>query len=83
LGMDVYCSSFVCVFLCLCRGRFFRRADHPSKGGVLPTALDLVTEVKRKVSWRRPRPELGCAAKGGGDRPFDAKFTSSFISEDL
>jgi hypothetical protein len=31
---------------------------------VLPTVLDLVTEVKRKVSWRRPRPELGCRAKG-------------------
>jgi hypothetical protein len=32
--------------------------------GVLPTVLDLVTVVKRKVSWRRPRPELGCRAKG-------------------
>jgi hypothetical protein len=21
--------------------------------------------VKRKVSWKRPRPELGCRAKGG------------------
>jgi hypothetical protein len=32
--------------------------------GVLPTVLDLVTEVKRKVSWRRPRPKLGCRATG-------------------
>jgi hypothetical protein len=32
--------------------------------GVLPTVLDLVTEVKWKVSWRWPRPELGCKAKG-------------------
>jgi hypothetical protein len=29
------------------------------------SVLDLVTEVKRKVSWRRPRPELGCRAKKG------------------
>jgi hypothetical protein len=28
------------------------------------TVLDLATEVKRKVSWRQPRPELGCRAKG-------------------
>jgi hypothetical protein len=27
--------------------------------GVLLTVLDLVTEMKRKVSWRRPRPEIG------------------------
>jgi hypothetical protein len=32
--------------------------------GVLLTLLNLVTEVKPKVSWRRPRPELGCRAKG-------------------
>jgi hypothetical protein len=31
---------------------------------VLPTVLDLVTEVKRTVLWRQPRPELGCRAKG-------------------
>jgi hypothetical protein len=31
--------------------------------GVLPTVLDLVTEAKQKISWRRPRPELGCRAK--------------------
>jgi hypothetical protein len=30
----------------------------------LSTVLDLVTEVKWKVSWRLPRPELGCRAKG-------------------
>jgi hypothetical protein len=36
------------------------------RGGVeyLHRVLDLVTEVKRKVSCRRPRPELGCRAKG-------------------
>jgi hypothetical protein len=27
--------------------------------GVQPTVLDLVTEMKRKVSWRRPRPKIG------------------------
>jgi hypothetical protein len=27
--------------------------------GVLLTVLDLVTEMKRKVSWRRPRPKIG------------------------
>jgi hypothetical protein len=32
--------------------------------GVQPIVLDVVTEVKQKVSWRRPRPELGCRAKG-------------------
>jgi hypothetical protein len=31
--------------------------------GILPTVLDLVTEVKRKVSWRRPKPKLGCTPK--------------------
>jgi hypothetical protein len=28
-----------------------------------PAALDLVTKVKREVSWGRPRPESGCRAK--------------------
>jgi hypothetical protein len=32
---------------------------------VLQTVLDLVNEAKRKVSWGRPRIELGCRAKGG------------------
>jgi hypothetical protein len=27
--------------------------------------LNLVAEVKREVSWTRPRPELGCRTKGG------------------
>jgi hypothetical protein len=29
-----------------------------------PTVLDLVTEMKRKCSWRRPRFRLGCRANG-------------------
>jgi hypothetical protein len=53
----------VCVFLCLCTGRGLATCWSPVQG-VLPTVLDLVTEVKRKVSWRRPRPELGCRVKG-------------------
>jgi hypothetical protein len=35
----------------------FARADAGDRGFE-------VTEVKWKVSWRRPRPELGCIAKG-------------------
>jgi hypothetical protein len=31
----------------------------PPVQGVLLTVLDLVTEMKRKVSWRRPRPKIG------------------------
>jgi hypothetical protein len=53
----------VCAFLCLCTGKGLATSWSPFKG-VLPTVLDLLTEVKRKVSWRRPRPELGCRAKG-------------------
>jgi hypothetical protein len=34
--------------------------------GIIPTVLDVVTEVKLKVSWRWRKPELGCRAKGGG-----------------
>jgi hypothetical protein len=30
--------------------------------GVLPIILDLVTELKQKISWRWPRPEIGCRA---------------------
>jgi hypothetical protein len=30
--------------------------------GVLLTVLDLVTVMKRKVSWRRSRPKSGCRA---------------------
>jgi hypothetical protein len=52
-----------CVFLCLSTGRGLATSWSPVQG-VLPTLLDLVTEVNRKVSWRRPRPELGCRAKG-------------------
>jgi hypothetical protein len=53
----------VCVFLCLCTLRGLATSWSPVQG-VLPTVLELVTEVKRKDSWRRPRPELGCRAKG-------------------
>jgi hypothetical protein len=52
----------VCVFLCLCTGRGLATSWSPAQG-VLPPVLDLVTEGKRKVSWRRPRPKLGCTAK--------------------
>jgi hypothetical protein len=61
-GMDVYCLCCVCVFLCLCTGRGLATNSSPVQG-VLPTLLVLITEVKRKVSWRRPGPELGCRAK--------------------
>jgi hypothetical protein len=53
----------VCVFLCLCTGRGLATSWSPVQG-VLPTVLDLATEMKGKVSWRRPRPELGSRAKG-------------------
>jgi hypothetical protein len=62
-GMDVYCLCCVCIFLCLCTGRGLATSWSPVQE-VLPTVLDLITEVKRKVSWRRPRSELGCRAKG-------------------
>jgi hypothetical protein len=39
-----------------------QRADHPSKESCW--LLDLVTEMKRKVPWRRPRPKMGCRATG-------------------
>jgi hypothetical protein len=53
----------VCVFLRLCTGRGLATSWSPVQGA-LPTVLDLVNEVKWKVSWRRPRPELGSRAKG-------------------
>jgi hypothetical protein len=31
----------------------------PPIQGVQPTVLDLVTEMKWKISWRRPRPKIG------------------------
>jgi hypothetical protein len=62
--MDVWCLCCVFVSLCLCTGRGLARSWSPVQG-VLPTVLDLVTEVKWKVSWRWPRPELDCSAKGG------------------
>jgi hypothetical protein len=30
-----------------------------------PTVLDLVTEMKWKVSWRWPRPKIGLESHGG------------------
>jgi hypothetical protein len=62
-GHGCFSVCVVCVFLCLCTGRGLATSWWPVQG-VLPTVIDLVTEVKRKVSWRRPRPELGCRAKG-------------------
>jgi hypothetical protein len=56
----------VCVlraFFCLCVQVGGHATRLPHVQGVLLTVLDLVTEVKRKVSWKRPRPELGCRAK--------------------
>jgi hypothetical protein len=47
----------------MCTGRCLATSWSPVKG-VLPTVLDLVTEVKRTVSWSWPRPELGCRARG-------------------
>jgi hypothetical protein len=55
----------VCLFLCLCTGRGLATSWSPVQG-VLPTLLDLVSEVKRRVSWRRLRPEMGCRPKRGG-----------------
>jgi hypothetical protein len=53
-------SAFLCVSVQV-RGLVTSRSPVQ---GVLQTVLDLITEVKREVSWRRPRPELGCRAKG-------------------
>jgi hypothetical protein len=53
----------VCVFLRLCTVRGLTTSWSPVQE-VLPTVLDLVTEMKRKVSWRWPRAEFGCRAKG-------------------
>jgi hypothetical protein len=63
LGMDVDCLCCVCIFLCFCTVRGIATGWSPVQG-VLSTVLDLVTGVKRKVSWRRPRSELGYRAKG-------------------
>jgi hypothetical protein len=58
-------SGHKCLVFALCvRFSVFVSTSWSSVQGVLPTVLDLVIEVKRKVSWRRPRPELGCRAKG-------------------
>jgi hypothetical protein len=51
----------VCVRFSVCvQVETLRRADHPSKESY---RLDLITEVKGKVSLRQPKPELGCTAK--------------------
>jgi hypothetical protein len=62
-AMDVYCLCCVFILLCLYTSRGLATSWSPVQG-VLPAVLDLVTEVKRKVSWRRPRPELDCRTKG-------------------
>jgi hypothetical protein len=51
----------VCEFFCVCvQVEALQRAVQ----GVLPSVLELVTEVKRKVSRGLPRSELGGGAKG-------------------
>jgi hypothetical protein len=65
----------VCISLCLCTGRGLATSWSPVQG--LLTVLDLVTEVKRKVPWRWPRPELGCRAKGK-KKPFQYKIECIF-----
>jgi hypothetical protein len=45
---------------------------------VLPTVLDLVTEVKRKVSWRRSTHKLGCRAKGKKNKLVELIWLSFF-----
>jgi hypothetical protein len=62
LRVWMFTVCVVCVFLCLCTGRGIATNWSPVQG-VLPTVLDLVTEVKQKVSWRRPVLELVCRAK--------------------
>jgi hypothetical protein len=47
---------------------------HAAVWSVLPIVLDLVTEVKRKVSWWRPRPQLGCRAKAKKKKKKIRKF---------
>jgi hypothetical protein len=49
----------VFVFLCLCTGRSLDTSWSSVQG-----VIDLVTEVKRKVSCRWPSPKLGCRVKG-------------------
>jgi hypothetical protein len=64
-------------FSVLCTGRGLVKSSSPVQV-VLPTVLDLVTEVKRKVSWRRPRPEMGCRAKGIYAYIYRYKWTKYF-----
>jgi hypothetical protein len=63
IPLQAWIFSVVCVFLCLCTCRDLATSCSHAQV-VMPTVLDLVTEVKRKVSWRRPRPKLGCRASG-------------------
>jgi hypothetical protein len=64
--------------MCLCTGRGLETSWSPVQG-VLPTVLGLVTELKRKVSCRRPRPELGCSAKGGGGTGLRRIWRSHYV----
>jgi hypothetical protein len=61
-GMDFWCLCYVCIFLCSYTGKGLATSWSPVQG-VLPIVLDLVTEMKWKVSCRRERPKLGCRAK--------------------
>jgi hypothetical protein len=62
-GAWLFSVCVVCAFFCVYTGRGLATSWSPIQG-VLPTVMDLVTELKRKVWWRRPRPELGFRAKG-------------------
>jgi hypothetical protein len=58
----VFSVCVVCAFLCFCTGRGLATSCSPVQG-VPPTVLDLVIDLKREVSWKLLRPELGCRAK--------------------
>jgi hypothetical protein len=51
----------VCVFLCLCTGRGLATIWSPAHE-VLPSVQDLETEVKRRVSWRQAKAQIGAVA---------------------
>jgi hypothetical protein len=50
--------------------------------GVLLTVLDLVNEIKRKVSWRRPRPKIGGRAKKKKKIPGILFMTAALQAQD-
>lgn len=63
IPLQAWIFSVVCVFLCLCTCRDLATSCSHAQV-VMPTVLDLVSEVERKVSWGQQRPELGCRSKG-------------------